>query len=300
MNPSRFLPRVFSLLAAAVSTVCGGGDKSPSAVTPTTTLPPPVAPSPTPSPTPVATSCSRLGTVSGAGDCERTSESFLAQVDEALAQLVREQPQIFDLRDSVASGSFRVRSIGQYYVGMIENLEKVGLCADFDGEELQVKNSNDFSDQYHILTSDRYSRRGANSYRATCRPAAFPTPLPPLALTPGCDLPPSKEKACDPEAPRFLKDVDEAIEAVATEHPEYFDLSDRRNGNWYRIVNGDAYVRAMEEALRKKGLCARYDGEEMAVKSENRVSEQFDIYLSEGYTRRGSGSYRTTCYPAAF
>src|SRR5215510_13388308 len=118
MNPSRSLRRALPVLAATSFTVCGGGDQSPSSVTPPTTVPAP--PSPTPTPTPVATSCDRLGTVSGEGDCARTSESFLAQVDEALARLVREQPQIFDLNDSIASGSYKVRSLGQYYVGMIE------------------------------------------------------------------------------------------------------------------------------------------------------------------------------------
>ena len=40
--------------------------------------------------------------------------------------------------------------------------------------ELQVKNSNDFNDQYDIMISQGYVRRGAGSYRSTCSPAAFP------------------------------------------------------------------------------------------------------------------------------
>lgn len=306
MNSSRSsspgLPMVVVIVSAAFLSVCGGGD-SPSSVTPPTTTPAPAIATPTPAPPPVATSCSRLAPVSGAADCRRETESFLSQVDQAIDQLAREQPQIFDLGDAVASGSYRVRSTGQYYVGLIETLEKMGFCADFDGEELQVTNTARFSDQYHVLTSDKYARRGANTYRVTCYPAALPTPKPPLPQTPGCSLAPSKEKSCDRENSKFIKDVDEAIEQLAKEHPEFFDLGDVRNENWYRIVNGDAYIKGMEELLRKKGLCARFDGDEIGIKDpkdENKISEQFDIYYQGGYTRRGAGSYRASCYPAAF
>jgi hypothetical protein len=38
------------------------------------------------------------------------------------------------------------------------------------------------------------------------------------------------------------------------------------------------------------------------VKNTNTFSDQYDILAGEwpGFTRRGEGSYRTTCYPAAF
>ena len=298
---ARVLPVVVAIAGAAFLSVCGGN--SPSSVTPPTTTPAPVNPTPTPTPSPVATSCSRLPVVSGNGDCARQSASFLTQVDQAIDQLVRDQPHIFDTSDAVGSGNFRVRSSGQYYVGVIENLEKMGLCADFDGEELQVTSSHAFSDQYHILTSDKYARHGANAYRATCSPAVLPTAKPTLPQTPGCSLPPSKEKSCDSEDSKFLQTVDDAIEQLTKEHPEYFDLNDRRNENWYRIVNGDGYIKGMEDVLRRKGLCARFDGDEIAVKDvkdNNKFSEQFDIYYQGGYTRRGRGSYRASCYPAAF
>ncbi|HEX6737426.1 MAG TPA: hypothetical protein VF310_04035, partial [Vicinamibacteria bacterium] len=264
------------------------------------TTPAPAPATPTPTPSPAATSCSRLAPARGSGDCSKEAESFLTQVDAAIDQLAREQPHVFDLGDAIAGGAYKVRSVGQYYVGIIDNLEKMGLCADFDGEELAVTNSSAFSDQYHIMTSDKYARRGANSYRATCHPAVLPTPKPNLPQTPGCTLAPSKEKACDRESSKFLNVVDGAIEQVAKDHPEYFDLNDRRNENWYRIVNGNGYISALEAELRKKGVCARFDGDEIAVKDDNKFSEQFDVYYQGGYTRRGSGSYRTSCYPAAF
>jgi hypothetical protein len=43
----------------------------------------------------------------------------------------------------------------------------------WDGEELAVKKTNDFSDQYDILTFENFIRRDHGSYRATCTPAWF-------------------------------------------------------------------------------------------------------------------------------
>jgi len=36
------------------------------------------------------------------------------------------------------------------------------------------------------------------------------------------------------------------------------------------------------------------------AKKENRFSEHFDVFLGEGFVRRGEGIYRSTCWPAAF
>ncbi|HEU0090534.1 MAG TPA: hypothetical protein VFS78_00375 [Vicinamibacteria bacterium] len=39
----------------------------------------------------------------------------------------------------------------------------------------------------------------------------------------------------------------------------------------------------------EKGYCSRFDGEEIV-----------DVFLGEGFVRRGEGIYRSTCWPAAF
>jgi hypothetical protein len=49
----------------------------------------------------------------------------------------------------------------------------MGYCAFYDGEEMAVKNTNKFNDQYDISTSSGYIRRGDGSYRSTCWPAWF-------------------------------------------------------------------------------------------------------------------------------
>jgi hypothetical protein len=285
-----------SLLAVCASLLvtCGGEKRSPSSSTPATAPPAIPAPSPSAPAAPAATACSRLAPAPpNVNNCSRQSPTFLSEVDQAINRLQSQQPEIFN--------GEQVLSVGRYYVGLIDQLEAQGVCADFDGEELQATNSSRFSDQYHVLTSKNTVRRGESSYRATCSPAALPIPAPPLAPTPGCSLPPSKEKACSREAARFLPQVEAAIAKAVQEHPDYFELGDIQPGtDWYKVRNDDAYFNAVVDNLRQAGVCARYDGEELAAKIDNRSSEQYDIHTGQGYIRRGDGSYRTSCYPAAF
>ena len=59
--------------------------------------------------------------------------------------------------------------------------------------------------------------------------------------------------------------------------------------DWYKILNPEAYFAAVVSNLHARGVCAFYDGEELAVKNENGFSDQYDILAGEwpGFTRRG-------------
>ena len=95
--------------------------------------------------------------------------------------------------------------------------------------------------------------------------------------------------------------MDEAIDEVARAHPEYFDFKDNQQGTpWFKVLNTDGYIDAMVGAMKAKGYCARWDGEELVVKNSNELTEHYDILTGLNYIRRGAGSYRTSCYPAAF
>lgn len=293
----RALP-VFLVLFASLLPACG--DRSPSSNTPPSTTPATQPPATQP-PAPVST-CARLGLGPGAGrNCPRERPSFLKQVDDAINLLTRQHPEIFNFSDERGSGGYRVLSRGQFYVGLIATLEAMGLCADFDSAELQVKSSNAFNDQYAVMISSDHIRRGDSSYRSTCAPAAFPTPMPPFPDSNGCPLPGSLEKACGREQPNFLADVEAAIDQLYKEHPELFDFSKGLPGTgWPKLVNQEGYIVLMIQKMMAKGYCARYDGAELVVKKENRLSDQYDIVHGDGFVRRGAGSYRATCYPAAF
>jgi hypothetical protein len=285
------------MVLAVLIGACGGGSPtapaSPSPIPITSAPPPPAA---------ALTACQRIGFGTGSGnDCPRSGASFQAQVEAAMDRVIATQPTVFDLGSPGGPGSYRVLKVGQYYVGLIDELDKQGLCADFDGEELQVKNSNGFNDQYDVITSNNFILRGDASYRSTCSPAAFPRQVGAPPVTAGCSLAPSREKACGRETSTLVSFVEAGIDQVMREHPEYFDPGDTQPGTGFiRILNGDAYFRDLAAAISSRGVCARYDGEEMAVKRDNTYSEQFDLYGGIGYARRGEGSYRVTCYPAAF
>ena len=298
IRPAAALPAVVLISSLAA---CGGDDNPGNPVPPT---PPPASAAPTtpppPSPSlPGQASCTRIGLGTFNENCPRSGPHFQVQVERAIDEAIAQKPQIF----SPVGNGLRVNSPGQFLVAVIENLDRVGICADFDGEELQVKDSNAFSDQFHLITSNFLVRRGESAYRATCVPATFPTPAPPLNPTPNCNLAPSRSITCTRESPQFLGDVERAINKVAAERPEIFDFTRTQPGTPYfkiRDEHFDLYFTLMVQAMQSFGYCSRYDGFELAVKNSNGFNEQFDVFSGEGYVRRGEGSYRATCYPATF
>jgi hypothetical protein len=241
----------------------------------------------------LSASCARLGPGSSASKCLVQQASFQSQFDQAVKMVRAQRPDLIGEGDQVTS-------TGQYLIAMIKNLDTMGLCAAFDGEELAIKDSDTFNDQYSVLTSRFVLRQGVNSYRATCYPAAMVAQRQPVA-TAGCNLPPSTEITCDREAPRFYLDIEAAIDTVLADQPQIFDFTDVAKGtNWPKIVDQQAYLNGMVSALSAKGYCARWDGAELQVKSSSDFNEQYAIILSNLWIRRGDGIYRSTCWPAAF
>lgn len=147
------------------------------AATPTPTPNPGATPAPTPAPTqaPSAKSCPLpRGTGSG-NDCPLQSPTFLKEVEAALTAVVAENPQWFDLKKTRGGceNCYFILKPDEYVARVAELITKDGICGHYDGEELAVKNTNSFNDQYDIFTSDGYIRRQLGSYRSTCRPAWF-------------------------------------------------------------------------------------------------------------------------------
>jgi len=130
----------------------------------------------------------------------------------------------------------------------------------------------------------------------TVNPGPTPTP------TPTADPPVSascvkigygKEALkCPLQVAQFQNEVDGAIRRLQRERPDIF------NGNY--IQSKGAYYVGLIKILDEQGICAGFDGEELAVKSDNTFNEQYDIETSTGLARFGPVSYRATCYPASF
>lgn len=149
-------------------------------------------------------------------------------------------------------------------------------------------------------------------------PVVLPTPLPtptpaptPAPTTPppepppsssSCALPPSNPSnpSCAFNPPQLEADVEWAMTRTTEAHPEYFNQRDTRCPNCYLVLNVDGYVREVQRQLASRGVCSFYDGEELAVKSVNAFSEQYDILLASGHMRRAPSAYRGDCHPSWF
>jgi hypothetical protein len=171
------VPRVGLILTAAFGLLAGCRDRS-WTVFPTErpNQQPAVVVAPAPPAAPVAAKGCGLprGTGSGEG-CPREQPSFLPQVEAALDRVVREHPDYFDLaRARGCPNCYLVLQPKAYLRALVSALEDERLCAtDEDGEELAVKNTNAWNDQYDVLTGEFFIRRQGGSYRATCYPAWF-------------------------------------------------------------------------------------------------------------------------------
>lgn len=77
------------------------------------------------------------------------------------------------LRRAGCGRCFLVLDPETFTAQLVARLEAAGLCAYYDGEELGVKGTNDFNDQFDVLTFEMYLRRENGAYRSTCRPAWF-------------------------------------------------------------------------------------------------------------------------------
>jgi hypothetical protein len=146
--------------------------------TPTPATPPPSNATPAPSaptPAPPSASACRLGNGGGSGNnCPYQSASFQNDVERAIDNVIRTYPSLFNMRDDrCPQGCPFVRDTDGYWEAVTNEMRRMGYCAVHDGEELAVKNTNAFNDQYDIISGEGYIRRGAGSYRSTCYPAWF-------------------------------------------------------------------------------------------------------------------------------
>jgi hypothetical protein len=150
------------------------------AVTPTPTpaatpTPAPAPGAPTPAPAPPSGQACSLGRGNGSGsDCPLERARFQEVVERAIDNVIRNNPSLFDKsKDRCVQGCPFVRDTDGYWDAVTDEVRRLGYCATNDGEELAVKNSNSFNDQYDIINSEGFVRRGTGAYRSTCYPAWF-------------------------------------------------------------------------------------------------------------------------------
>ena len=102
--------------------------------------------------------------------------------------------------------------------------------------------------------------------------------------------------ACYVGRPTLGPQINSAIDTVIATRPELFNLQEVIGGN-PRVLDRDAYWKAVKAELEKQGVCTIIEKEEFAVKITNAYNEQWNLYTSAGFVRR---KYVTTCEPSWF
>ena len=144
--------------------------------TPSAATPPPVtvAPAPAPSPSPVAAFRCPLPDMPRLDiQCPRPAPVLSGEVDAAIDRAVAEHPELFDTRQDKGGGSFKVLDRARYHQVVVGNLHARNVCAIVELEEIAVKVTNEWNEQYNIWTSDGFIRHGRGAHITTCFPATF-------------------------------------------------------------------------------------------------------------------------------
>jgi hypothetical protein len=135
----------------------GSGEPTPNP-TPTPSGVPPASQSCAPAPAPGNERCPREG-----------SSEFLAVVESAYDTLIAEHPNWFS-----GSGPARTVNISEHdwTWAVINTIRRKGYCAGLYAEEVSVRTSRAYSENFDVLTSASTIRRGEGAYRSTCTPAS--------------------------------------------------------------------------------------------------------------------------------
>jgi len=141
--------------------------------TPAPTPTPTPAPAPVPTPAPGYSACTLPPSNPESYSCFAENILFWPDLDAAIDATVQQHPEIFDLKKENCAGCYYVKDADRYHQEVGRQLSLKGYCTYYDGEEIGIKNSNDFDEQYDILLSAGYIRRGKGTYMGTCRPAWF-------------------------------------------------------------------------------------------------------------------------------
>ena len=163
--------RAWPLVVVALAAVPQGCGDSP-APAPTTVVPTP-APLPSPAASPQASGCPLPSMPDLRNTCPKLTPQLWEYVENAIQRTIREHPEYFDFNDDLGGGAYRVLDRDKYIKSVVANVQAQGVCSREEIEEIQVKSSNEFNEQYNIWVSSGHVRHGPRSYITTCFPAQF-------------------------------------------------------------------------------------------------------------------------------
>src|SRR5262249_16329665 len=110
-------------------------------------------------------------------ECPRLGSGgqYWGSVDTAVKQGFQQHPEPFDFNDVKGGGLYSFKGLARrgQRGAVAKNIQAQGLCAVDQKEEIAVKATQDFNEQYNVWTSDGYVRTGPGAYVTTCYPAQF-------------------------------------------------------------------------------------------------------------------------------
>ena len=112
---------------------------------------------------------------------------------------------------------------------------------------------------------------------------------------------------CGRRSQALLADVETAMDLLIQQKPQVFDLNDEYSPGTraFKVLDKEGYMNGIVANLRAAGLCSERDPDDallqtIRVKNSADFSEDYDVLLSSGHMRRGTGAYRQTCKPSSF
>ena len=159
------VPLTAAVLCGAGLLACGGGTGAFSPSAPPTPTP---TPAPAPTPTPVASFVCPLPPSTNLPDyCPKLKAKMGDYVSVALDRVLATRPELFNFND-MAGPNPKVLDREEYHEAVKLELEKQGICTIVQKEEIAIKNTNEYNEQWNIWTSGGYVMR---KYVTTCLPA---------------------------------------------------------------------------------------------------------------------------------
>lgn len=150
------------VLSSAVLAACGGGSGASPVAPPTPT------PTPTPTPPPAASFVCPLPPSSNLSPtCPKLQPRLGDYVNIAVDSVLAKRPELFNFNDTLGPNP-KVLDREKYHEAVKLELEKQGVCTLIEKEELAIKNTNEYNEQWNIWTSGGYVMR---RYVTTCSPA---------------------------------------------------------------------------------------------------------------------------------
>jgi hypothetical protein len=88
-------------------------------------------------------------------------------VESAIDKAIQDHPSYFDMNDIPVPSSPRVLNGDGYMNAVIANLVAAGFCVNRKDDVIEIRNTNDFSEDYEVLRSAVLSGRGGMVWMAS-------------------------------------------------------------------------------------------------------------------------------------